>query len=83
MDDYEACGECGFDHSYEPEESVKAHNRSKLVQGLIPAKTECPFKNECLLVKTCSHSGAEHPCTFSCASARAHDMFHVRKLKLI
>jgi site-specific DNA-methyltransferase (adenine-specific) len=23
--DYEACGECGFDHGYEPEEAVQAH----------------------------------------------------------
>lgn len=24
-EDYEACGDCGFDHSYEQEEAVKAH----------------------------------------------------------
>ena len=24
-DDYEACGECGFDHEYEPNEAAKAH----------------------------------------------------------
>ena len=23
--DYEPCGECGFDHSYEQEEAVKSH----------------------------------------------------------
>ena len=25
-DDYEACGECSYDHAYEPEESKKAHD---------------------------------------------------------
>ena len=25
--DYETCGECGFDHSYEPCEAATAHNR--------------------------------------------------------
>jgi len=23
--DYEACGECGFDHAYEPAEAMQAH----------------------------------------------------------
>jgi hypothetical protein len=25
--DYEACGDCGYDHGYEYEEAVKAHKR--------------------------------------------------------
>lgn len=27
--DYEPCGECGYDHSYEQEEAKKAHEQSE------------------------------------------------------
>lgn len=27
--DYEPCGECGFDHAYEPEESSEAHRATE------------------------------------------------------
>lgn len=26
--DYESCGECGYDHSYEPEEAFRAHTKA-------------------------------------------------------
>lgn len=28
-EDYERCGECGYDHAYEPQESQKAHEGLK------------------------------------------------------
>lgn len=27
-DDYEPCGDCGFDHAYEPTEAWRAHNEA-------------------------------------------------------
>jgi hypothetical protein len=27
ISDYESCGECGYDHSYEPEEAETAHQK--------------------------------------------------------
>lgn len=26
-EDYEPCGECGFDHSYEPEDAAREHRK--------------------------------------------------------
>lgn len=55
---------------------------SKLVQGLIPAKTECPFKDgTCPLVETCPHKGVNHPVAFSCAAARFWDTMPTKKEK--
>lgn len=49
---------------------------SKLVNGLIPAGTVCPFLDKCKMkVHTCP--GADNgvkPRDFSCAAARLHDM---------
>ena len=33
MDDFESCGECGYDHSYEPEEAHKWHINMIIAQG--------------------------------------------------
>lgn len=44
---------------------------NKLVQGLIPAKTPCPFKERCGLIKSCHHRGENHQVAFSCGCARA------------
>lgn len=55
---------------------------NKLIDGLIPEKTECPFAKNCDFKKagSCHHLGMEHATKFSCAAARAFDM---RKIKLI
>jgi hypothetical protein len=45
---------------------------SKLVEGLIPANTECPFKDRCNL--RCNHLGKEHPRPLSCGAARMFDL---------
>lgn len=52
--------------------------RSLLVEGNIPANTECPFASQCVF-KTegqCKHKGVEHHIPFSCASARAFDLIN-------
>ena len=51
---------------------------SKLVNGLIPAKTECPFRADqtCPMSRTYGHRGEEHPQDFSCGAARFWDMMH-------
>ena len=46
---------------------------SKLVDGLIPKHTECPFKEECGM-PSCIHEGVNHNVDFSCALARAWDI---------
>jgi ribosomal protein L32 len=47
-----------------------------LINGKIPARTECPFKDRCPFVtnKTCHHRGIEHTIAFSCGAARAFDL---------
>ena len=54
---------------------------SRLDDGLIPPKTECPFVKECgyKQANTCNHLGIEHQRSFSCAMAR---LFDIRKVKL-
>jgi len=47
-----------------------------LVKGMIPARTECPFKKYCGSYHRkpgCHHKGKDHPCDFSCAGARLID----------
>ena len=48
---------------------------SKLKNGLIPAGTECPFKDECN-DSLCKHQGVWHTVNFSCAFARGFDLIH-------
>lgn len=49
----------------------------KLVNGRIPANTECPFKEGCIYSdqhigeSLCKHEGEEHEAVFSCATARS------------
>jgi hypothetical protein len=45
-----------------------------LVDGLIPARTPCPFLSECPANKMCPHLGNEHRVAFSCGAARAFDL---------
>lgn len=44
--------------------------------GCIPAQTECPYREACLIAKKgdCVHRGVEHMVPFSCAAARAFAM---------
>jgi len=48
---------------------------SLLVDGNIPIGKECPFRKQCTVVATCKHLGKFHKVEFSCATARAYDMF--------
>ena len=43
---------------------------SKLINGLIPARTECPYKDRCSLLPSCNHKGVHHHKLYSCAIAR-------------
>lgn len=47
---------------------------SKLVGGMIPARTACPFRERCAVADTCHHKGPQHDCDFSCAIARGLDL---------
>lgn len=51
--------------------------KSLLVNGCIPAGQDCPFREGCTFAaqKQCNHTGEKHPVAFSCATARALDMF--------
>jgi len=46
---------------------------SKLIEGFIPPKTKCPFKDQCQLVTVCKHLGERHTVQYSCAYARVLD----------
>lgn len=46
---------------------------TKLVNWKIPARTECPYREQCD-EKRCAHSGESHPVEFRCAIAEAFDM---------
>ena len=52
------------------------NNRSLLVDGRIPARTECPFAAQCTFNQNneCRHNGADHAVPFSCATARGFDL---------
>lgn len=54
---------------------------NKLVEGLIPANQECPFKSRCEIAQAgkCAHLGKNAPKPFSCASARAFDMMREKE----
>ena len=43
-----------------------------LVDGLIPAHTECPYKSKCAFAikDACWHKGRFHDVAFSCGAAR-------------
>lgn len=56
-------------------------NNSVLVDGNIPAWTECPFKSQCKFVQegTCGHHGEGHTVSYSCAAARLFDLLQRSK----
>jgi len=47
-----------------------------LINGKIPAHTECPYKDKCEYKKsnTCHHQGKGHPREFSCGIARGFSL---------
>lgn len=47
-----------------------------LVDGKIPANTECPFEQRCEIKAegACSHTGVLHSVAFSCAAARSFEL---------
>ncbi len=48
---------------------------SKLVDGLIPKNTVCPFREQCKPNPGfCHHKSEEHNVDFSCALARGYDI---------
>lgn len=57
----------------------KTMKKSLLVDGKIPANTECPFRDKCNIAKNneCKHNGKNHEVEFSCASARFMDKFGI------
>lgn len=54
---------------------------TKLVNGLIPANTDCPFRSCCSSARlgNCHHLGAVNPRPYSCGTARAFDLIEQRK----
>ncbi len=51
-------------------------NFSLLMDGKVPARTECPFAAKCEIKAAgkCNHKGVEHEAKFSCAAARGFDI---------
>lgn len=47
-----------------------------LVNGKIPAKTVCPYRDRCIYAKanTCGHLGVGHTVEYSCGAARAYKL---------
>lgn len=45
---------------------------STLINGRIPAKSECPYRDSCEFAKNgnCGHRGKDHVVDYSCATAR-------------
>lgn len=54
---------------------------NKLVNGLIPKFTNCPYKTGCgdYAKNFCIHTGKNHPVDFSCAMARSFEITTKRK----
>lgn len=50
--------------------------KTLLVNGSVPANTECPYKFECadFARNFCIHLGKNHPVPFSCAMARSFEI---------
>ena len=57
-------------------------NKSLLVDGNIPKNTECPFRNSCPVIDMCNHTGKDHPCDFSCGTARLMDIKQQNKKEI-
>lgn len=50
---------------------------TELVNGKIPANTECPYQAKCFAKQddSCGHNGISHPAPYSCGYARAFKIF--------
>jgi len=61
-------------------EQLLKHAQPKrvLINGCIPAYTECPFKDKCRPTR-CHHKGKKHEVPFSCGFARAYDLIESKK----
>jgi len=55
---------------------------AKLIDGKIPAFTECPYKSKCN-PEICNHQGSDHQVAFSCAFARAYELLEKRQKEKI
>jgi len=55
----------------------------KLVNGLIPAFTDCPYRKECGTYgkEFCFQTGIKHKTSYSCGMARAFDISENHKPK--
>jgi len=49
--------------------------KSKLINGLVPAGTRCPYRTACMSEALCRMGDIAGPNGFSCALARAFDTF--------
>lgn len=58
-------------------------NNNGLVNGKIPANTECPWLVKCEIASLgrCNHKGKEHDCAFSCSMARGFAIIEEREKK--
>lgn len=56
--------------------AARNYPASKLVNGKIPARTECPYNGRCtdFAWGNCAHKGEKHTREFSCGTARALDL---------
>lgn len=54
----------------------KNKKKRLLVDGNIPAHTECFYRNKCEIAESgnCRHLGLDHPVAFSCAAARSFEV---------
>lgn len=48
----------------------------KLIDGMIPPHTNCPWKDQCSMGKDggCGHQGTNHTVPFSCGAARGFEI---------
>jgi hypothetical protein len=53
---------------------MEMKKKSLLVNGLIPAHTECPFCDKCHMIAECNHQGKNHIVEYSCEVAQAMDL---------
>jgi hypothetical protein len=53
---------------------------TKLVDGMIPVGSICPFKDKCELKEACYHTGKFHRSPYSCALARGFDLMERKQL---
>lgn len=57
---------------------------TKLVDGCVPAFTDCPYRKECgdYGQNYCLQEGVKHNVPFSCAIARSYEIEFERKVRV-